>query len=200
MHGQVQWCFHLYWIIPYRTQWNHYVRAQLETSNSTRSVSRLSLLRLIRIWTLPGAQLGGVATLLSHPQILPQVMTVCQWLQCGGSGSWKNMYNTTHSGPHRIKTRFLYTEVPFLSLALNKNITLHYILISILFELCVRYKCFGNTKMNIPIGPGLSEWSVWCACMHAWAWKTIGESSGCSPRNVQKLDSSWGHFGAVAEL
>ena len=29
---------------------------------------------------LPGVPLGGVATPLSHPQILPQAMTVCQWL------------------------------------------------------------------------------------------------------------------------
>ena len=29
---------------------------------------------------MPGAQLRGVATLLSHPQILPQAMKVCQWL------------------------------------------------------------------------------------------------------------------------
>ena len=29
---------------------------------------------------MPGAQLGGVATPLSYPQILPQAMTVFQWL------------------------------------------------------------------------------------------------------------------------
>ena len=32
------------------------------------------------MWTLPDAQLGSVVTPLSHPQILPQAMTVCQWL------------------------------------------------------------------------------------------------------------------------
>ena len=35
---------------------------------------------LLRMCPLPGAQLGGVVTPLSHPQILPQAMTVCQWL------------------------------------------------------------------------------------------------------------------------
>ena len=71
-------------------------------------------------------------------------------------------------GPHRIKTRFLYTEVAFLSLALNKNITLHSILISILFELCVRYKCFGNTKMNNPIRPVARIIRMECLmCMYA---------------------------------
>jgi len=49
-------------------------------SNNTRSDSRLGLLWILRMWTLLGAQLGGVATPLSHPQILPQAMTMCQWL------------------------------------------------------------------------------------------------------------------------
>ena len=34
----------------------------------------------LKIWALSGAQLGGVATPLSHPRILPQAMTMCQWL------------------------------------------------------------------------------------------------------------------------
>ena len=32
------------------------------------------------MWTLKVAQLEGAVTHLSHPQILPQAMTVCQWL------------------------------------------------------------------------------------------------------------------------
>ena len=32
------------------------------------------------MWTLLSVQLGGVATPLSHPQILPQPMKVCPWL------------------------------------------------------------------------------------------------------------------------
>ena len=70
----------LFGISPYRiqlTQGQH-VEALVGTSHSTRSVSRLGLLWLLRMWTLPGAQLGGVTTPLSHPQILPQAMTLCQ--------------------------------------------------------------------------------------------------------------------------
>ena len=56
------------------------VQAKVGELLSTRSDSWLSLLWLLRLWTLPGAQLEGVATSLSHPQILPQAMVVCQWL------------------------------------------------------------------------------------------------------------------------
>ena len=72
----------LFGISPYRIQWTQgqHVEALEGSSHSTRSVSRLGLLWLLRMWTLPGAQLGGVTTPLSHPQILPQAMTVCQWL------------------------------------------------------------------------------------------------------------------------
>ena len=55
------------------------MQAQVETSHSTRSDSRLGLW-LLRLCPLPGAQLGSVVTHLSHPQIFPQAMTVCQWL------------------------------------------------------------------------------------------------------------------------
>ena len=61
------------------TLWKH-VRAQEESSHSTRSDSRVGLLWILRMWTLPGAQQGGAVTPLSHPQILPQAMTVCQWM------------------------------------------------------------------------------------------------------------------------
>ena len=67
------------WIFPSRIQGKH-VQAKVETSYSTRSVSTLGLLWLLETWTLLSALVGGVATPLNHPQILPQVMTVCQWL------------------------------------------------------------------------------------------------------------------------
>ena len=72
----------LFGISPYRILWTKgkHVKAQLGTSDSTSSVSWWDLLWLLRMWALPGAQLGGVVTPLSHPQLLPQVMTVCQWL------------------------------------------------------------------------------------------------------------------------
>ena len=56
-----------------QTQQGH-AQAQQGTSHSTSSVSRLGLW-LLRLCPLPGAQVGGVVTPLSHPQILPQVMT-----------------------------------------------------------------------------------------------------------------------------
>ena len=63
-----------------RTQKTHF-KVWVGTSHCTRSLSRLMvLLWLPRVWGAPGAQLGAVATLLSYPQILPQAMTMCQWL------------------------------------------------------------------------------------------------------------------------
>ena len=69
-------CFHrIHW-----TLWKH-VRIQGESSHNTKPDSRVGLLWILRMWTLPGAQLGGAVTPFSHPQILPQALTVCQWLQ-----------------------------------------------------------------------------------------------------------------------
>ena len=61
------------------TLWKH-VRVQGESSHSTRPDSRVDLLWMHSLWTLLHAQLEGVITHLSHPQILPQAMIVCQWL------------------------------------------------------------------------------------------------------------------------
>ena len=72
----------LFGISPYRIWWTkrNHVEAQLGISDFTSWVSRLDHLWLLQMWALTDVQLGGVATLSSHPQILPQVMTVCQWL------------------------------------------------------------------------------------------------------------------------
>ena len=71
------------YFLPSRTQMTQerLVQALLETSHSTGSDSRLGLLLWIRrMCPLLGAPLGDVVIPLSHPQILPQAMTVCQWL------------------------------------------------------------------------------------------------------------------------
>ena len=61
------------------TQGRH-VHAQIGTSVSTGSLFRLGLLWLLRMSASQAVFLGGVAMPLNHPLILPQAMTVCQWL------------------------------------------------------------------------------------------------------------------------
>ena len=58
------------------TQWKH-VKAQGESSHSTRPDFTVGLLWILTMLILPGAQLGSVVTHLNHPQILPQAMTMC---------------------------------------------------------------------------------------------------------------------------
>ena len=81
-HNKIMIFVSLFWIFSSRTQLTQgrHVQAQVETSHSTRSVSGLGLLCLLRMWTLIDVQLGGVATPSCHPQIFPQAMTVFQWL------------------------------------------------------------------------------------------------------------------------
>ena len=66
----------------FRTQLiqGRHVQAHVGTSHSTRSGFTYSIWPLLRMWALLSALLGGVATPLNHPQILPQAMIVCQWL------------------------------------------------------------------------------------------------------------------------
>ena len=73
----------LFYFVPSRIHWTlwKHVRAQDQSSHSTRSDFRVGLLWIVRMWTLLGAKMGGAVTPFSHPQILPQAMTVCQWLQ-----------------------------------------------------------------------------------------------------------------------
>ena len=65
--------------VIFRILWKH-VRVQGVSSHDTKPDFRVGLLWLLRMWTLQVAQLGGLATHLNHPQILPQAMIMFQWL------------------------------------------------------------------------------------------------------------------------